>query len=74
MASEASQYLPPAFIGSSHRFSTLKTERFTLLGKGTQPMAGSGSDGLATLNRRYARGEIDREEYERRRRDLAGLA
>lgn len=32
------------------------------------------SDALDILERRYARGDIDRDEYERRRRDLAGLA
>ena len=31
-----------------------------------------GSDARAILARRYAAGEIDREDYERRRRDLSG--
>lgn len=35
---------------------------------------GNRSDALEILKRRYARGDIDRDEYERRRRDLAGTA
>ena len=33
---------------------------------------GSGSPALQTLDERYAKGEIDREEYLRRKRDILG--
>jgi putative membrane protein len=36
------------------------------------PAPGSRSDALATLEGRYARGEIDREEYLQKRKDLGG--
>ncbi|GAB4255660.1 MAG: hypothetical protein Kow00122_13910 [Thermoleophilia bacterium] len=36
----------------------------------TQTQAAAGSPALAILHERYARGEIDREEYLRRRQDL----
>ena len=36
------------------------------------PGAGNQNDPLAILRQRYARGEIDREQYEQMKRDLAG--
>jgi putative membrane protein len=47
----------------------LRQERGSLGGSGGAPRA---DDSLEVLRRRYAAGEIDDEEYERRRRTLAG--
>jgi putative membrane protein len=47
----------------------LRQERASQGGSGGAPRA---DDSLEVLRRRYAAGEIDEEEYERRRRTLAG--
>lgn len=38
---------------------------------GSQPHKGQAADALDILKQRYARGEIDRDEYQQRKRDLA---
>jgi putative membrane protein len=44
----------------------------TLTGVGPHPMHGRRSPGVEVLEERYARGEIQREEYLQKKKDLGG--